>query len=427
MELYWYNFLIYLSIFIFSIIKNKNNIYFSWIWLVYSISSLTTIYYIINSETSITHPIIFSPFLYLIINLLLMTYPLLNLGYNNLNYEKLSRTKNKSFIFDTLPLICCIILLPPLIENIFLATSISTSSLGNIYERGESSELSQRLYMRLSWYSRNANRLVNVLFYIVPFLLFKELSNLQLRWKQLIACTFMILNFILTSYNNAARTDILKLGLCIIIYFIIFKPLIPTKRLVYLKFFILTAGGIFILLLMFITISRLNNFTHDVDIFTWMSLYTGESFLRFSDLMWYKNADMLGDNCFPLIKSILGMPTFTDPSSRQLFWEPKLGIPNNIFYTYIGDIFADFGFFITIIYSLIIGYIIKRISKSMKKRLYFYQITLLALLLLPLFFGFMHFVYKIYGDQIRMLSLLIFSLILYYTEKNRKLSNKNVK
>lgn len=424
MELYWYNFFIYLLIFIFSLIKNKKNIYFSWIWLVYSISSLTTIYYITNSETSFTHPIIFPPFLYLIINLLLMTYPLLNLSYNNLNYERLSITKNQSFIFETLPIICCVLLLPPLIENIFLATSISTSSLGNIYERGESSELSLRLYMRLSWYSRNANRLVNILFYIVPFWLFKELSNQQLRWKQLIACTLMILDFILTSYNNAARTDILKLGLCIIIYFIIFKPLISTKRLVYLKFCILIVGGMFILLLTFITISRLNNFTYDIDIFTWISLYTGESFLRFSDLMWYKNVDMMGDNCFPLIKSILGMTTFTDPSSRQLFWEPKLGIPNNIFYTYIGDIFADFGFFITIIYSLIIGYIIKCISKSMKKKLYFYQITLLVLLLLPLFFGFMHFIYKIYDDQIRMLTLLIFSIILYYTEKNQKSSIK---
>ena len=49
--------------------------------------------------------------------------------------------------------------------------------------------------------------------------------------------------------------------------------------------------------LSFITLSRYSAMSNEQGALTWVSLYSGEGFYRFADLMWYKNdVVMLGDD-----------------------------------------------------------------------------------------------------------------------------------
>lgn len=62
---------------------------------------------------------------------------------------------------------------------------------------------------------------------------------------------------------------------------------------------------------------------------------------------------MQGDNSFALFKNLLGMDTITDLEERREYYELHLGIPNRIFYSFIGDFFFDLGKYLTLIFTFI--------------------------------------------------------------------------
>jgi hypothetical protein len=141
-------------------------------------------------------------------------------------------------------------------------------------------------------------------------------------------------------------------------------------------------------------------------------LYIGESPIRFCQYLWDVKATMQGDNSFALFKNLLGMDTITDLEERREYYELHLGIPNRIFYSFIGDFFFDLGKYLTLIFTFLFSFSLEHYIRNILKRGYYTMLSLLilAMIILVLEFGIMYFCFKLYIVQI----LLIPNFILVY-------------
>lgn len=124
------------------------------------------------------------------------------------------------------------------------------------------------------------------------------------------------------------------------------------KRINYIGLFLISFLIIAVLL---VTISRYNSSESDTgNIFTWLALYAGEGPLNFNNDMWYVTKSTNGDNTFVALRWLLGL---TDVDSVQDNWliNQNLGVRGNVFYTYIGFIFADYNIVGTILFLSLIS------------------------------------------------------------------------
>lgn len=418
-QLFLFNFIAYLTISLLSYLRFKGNLIFSKIWLWWAISSLTTIYFVFEGQQEL-YKIEIWPFLYIIMNLFFITWPFLYLKTSDIRYENLRESNKYVSWLDKLPKLLFIILLLPTIENFILSLSLQANNLEALYNRADSGV---DTYHRLSFYSRNANRIVDYIFYIVPFLIFRELSKEKLNRNIIFFLSIVMLDILLSAYNLAARTEFVKIILCFLSYYIFFRHVIPVHRLKIIQRWSIIVLSCFTAAMLIITMARFSSMDTDNNIFVWLSLYFGEGFYRFANLMWYMNdAQMWGDDNFPLIKSILGFDTFNNQLDRMDYWTPKVGIPCNIFYTFIGNFVFDFGFYGATLLSIVLGLCINYNNFAMKKKLYYYHIVIFSVFTVMLFFGIMHFVYKVWCDQYRLLGLLLFALLLRRSEKSNKIN-----
>lgn len=414
MDILLFNALAYTFIAISSRLFFKGNLIFTWIWSFWAFSAYTTIF-LVNGMGFDVSKLDYLAFLYILCNLFFITWPLLFLKKDRIDYRSLISKNAKLIFLEKWPIVLFVILLLPTIENLILSFSIRTSDLESLYNRAESGV---DIYHRLSFYSRNANRILDLIFYIAPFLLFRELSKKRINSRNIGCILVVMLDILLTAYNTASRTEFVKLFFCFASYYLFFRYQIPSRRKKKLKMYALPIVVIFVVALSFITLSRYSAMSNEQGALTWVSLYSGEGFYRFADLMWYKNdVVMLGDDNFPLIRYMMGLKTYTNQAERMSYWEPLLGVPNNIFYTFIGNFVSDFGFVTTTFLSIIIGLIVHKLVVSMKKKVYYYQVLVFSMIAVMLFFGIMHFVYKVWQDQFRLLGLIAFTIYVYFIEK----------
>ena len=136
---------------------------------------------------------------------------------------------------------------------------------------------------------------------------------------------------------------------------------------------------------------------------TWMSLYSGEGILRFSQYIWDLSKTSFGDTNFSFIKDMMDLETFTNTLDRREFYEIRFGIPTSIFYTFIGDICIDFGKCWAILFFCLLSIGINMlINASVRRRYYtFVDIYLLGLYILMIIYGVMYFFCKTYIAQSR--------------------------
>lgn len=175
---------------------------------------------------------------------------------------------------------------------------------------------------------------------------------------------------------------------------------------------LLISGGVIVLTLALITISRFGD--SDEDIMSWISMYAGEGALRFSENAWGLNITSNGDTCFSFIKEVLGLDTFTDTLERRDHYSSILKIPTTIFYTYIGDWYIDLGLIPTSILSFLISIIINKFLKKaiIKKELRLNELFVICVITLILTFGFTYYVVKTYGSQLELIRCFLFVYII---------------
>lgn len=313
---------------------------------VWSISSLLAIYLFIDNGSEYvilknSDRITLLPYIYLFSIYLLGLIPVLKIQSNRIQYV---RTKGYSNFLYPLTIFFIVVSLLPLIENFFYLINSFDSNIMT----GLSDTYDSKKYAWKTWHSLLGKKMETILILfnkLLAILFFYWLpSKKNILFK--IFALFPLLTCLLYGFLTASRAAIVLDLTYIIFLYLLLKNTLSDSMQKKLKTFMLLGTSVIFSLILIITYARYNESvadSHDFSVFKWIAIYLGESTLRFNAQMWNIDTYMLGDKCFPGLKSIIGLDTFTNLIDRRNYWEPKIGIQNNVFYTYVGDFFSDFG------------------------------------------------------------------------------------
>lgn len=185
-----------------------------------------------------------------------------------------------------------------------------------------------------------------LLFYVSLYLNQKDLSDKKIYI--LLGLVLVLILQILFYFVNSQRSMISRIVIMAIGCFVFFYYQYNTE---YRKKVLKWAGGagfVIFLALAFITFARFTTaneratVNHNRTIVGWTSLYLGEGLLNFNEYVWNMKENTEGDVGFLYYKKIFGYDRLKDDYHRRRYWESKSGIPQHIFYTYLGVFVEDF-------------------------------------------------------------------------------------
>lgn len=253
----------------------------------------------------------------------------------------------------------------PFIEQIFLGYHLIFSS-GNI-ETAIMSAYEDATLDQLSFVTRNLLR-INIAVYDLSFLILLTcLIRPQKDKKILLFVLFIIITRNLTGIIMASRGAMVNMGLRFILVYVISFPFLEAKFKKQFNKYILILSTIFGAIFAIITLGRQIMYSETVnDEFTmtyFLSRYMGESLINFNQYLPLMKETSGGEHCFWSIMDYLGMQPH-EWTTEYMYGAlmSKMGIPQNVFYTFIGDFVQDLGFigafiwlsFVAIIFTNII-------------------------------------------------------------------------
>lgn len=156
----------------------------------------------------------------------------------------------------------------------------------------------------------------------------------------------------------------------------------------------------------------------------WFAQYLGMGFLYFSDLVWNMTKFSDGDQNFGLIKSWIGLYNYASYENYIFTMENYLGVKLTEFYTFIGDIYCDFGRVGTIIFSVIFFFLGKLTCKNNSTRISMLRAIVLFIMFKFLFYGFAANLYRTIAIQKELVYPIIIGILLVALN-NRSLKRPN--
>lgn len=325
------------------------------------------------------------------------------------------RVANPSYLY-ILFLLFSIVAVVPFVENIIHVISIygeESAVLSEIYdEKMEVGFDAAKTVYWLSTIGKIGNSVTGKFSLLLPFLLFYYLTFKKINTILLIGLILAAVNPLLFQLSIAGRGSLSFFILDVIFLYFLFRKKIPIERAKKIKLYGFVGILSAILLLSIITIVRKEGTGATFSNLQMVGFYLGKPHLSFNNDMWNIKQLTQGDNSFSFIKSILGIDTFTDFMARREFWnESKIGILPHIFYTYIGDIFMDFGAFGTLLLTLFVAFIIRNLTISP------YSISLTRLFIFYLYYtiilhGWSILYLKTYGHTLNALLCILVVAIL---------------
>lgn len=391
------------------------------IWMISSIFSI--IFYEASQEYD---RITILPYIFLLVCLSLSFLPFY--FYNDRHSVILINNRS---VFEKIILIFCLVSVLPFIENSFhLIKTYSfdnSDQLASLYADKMAGDFDKQKVV--NWFSpigRICNS-INLKFqYCSLFLLFLYLgANSKINKFKFIAILMGCINPVLYTLSMSGRSAVVFTTLNAVLAFFIFKNYLPNHKIIRrIKFFALIIFLVFILLFSIMTFARYstNEGAQTVSMLGWISLYAGEGTLNFNQYMWNTHTFTEGDNCFAFIKYFLGLDTFTDFLDRRAYWGPKMGISPIRFYTFIGDMYSDLGFFVL----FIIIFIVVLFRKSIFQRQLISSFTLYCLYIWGMLCitGVTFFSFKVFSASLDLFVGIMIMLIINISIKKNLYSGK---
>lgn len=346
------------------------------------------------------------PFIYLIVCYTITLLPILK--YDLCTNKQLYVTSNQKIILEYFTVFLVIVSFEPFLENLLHLPTVLANS-----------DYAARMYENrvdyLSFWGRKFNWISTSFELLYPPLLFYFLSQKNIPRKLIYGLVMVIASFWIHELGLGGRSKLVQNILYLVVCFFIFKqyinPAIVKKIILYGSIVI----GVGIGMILIISLSRFASIEAEgsnmENIWIWLGLYAGEGILNFNSLMWYIDKSTYGDTTFIFIKDLLGL---TDKTGVTDNWVAvsRLGIPGNIFYTYIGSIFQDFNKLGTILFLLIFSLTTIRLSNIKKGMVTFPKILILCLcariLVIPTFYTYTSLV-----AQTNLFYALCFSLLIF--------------
>ena len=316
----------------------------------YLISALTSLFFFYNSLYDYSGITIY-PMIYVFVCIMVTMIPIYS--YDNHCEKVLYENKQtKKLVYITLCILSAMAV-EPFLENLIHIRYVTGNmdATADIYEARADGDNSKSEY--LSWIGRKFFWINFLLRDIIPILFFYYI----LKWKKynkyiIIGTSMAILNPIMHGFSLGGRSSIVNTAFYFIFVYMVFRPYLSDKRRRIVDKSLLCMVGVIIVAITALTIVRFASQEHSVDIWTWVTLYTGEGVLNFCSDLWPLSKTCNGDNTFLMVRYYLGLTNNIDIESVRATRD-ILGVRNLVFYTYLGTIYYDFNKIGTGIYCMV--------------------------------------------------------------------------
>lgn len=385
---------------------------------IFTVSAMGSAWYYSFPKVSIFYPnITFIPLLFLFGCIFISIKPLLDFDLRNTTGLNDS---NIAECFDVMSYVFSIACLLPFIELLLKLSSVSLagSFFGQMYETNED----KALY----FFSPIGKVCFAVLRHLTDFvilLFFYQLTKRKLNRTVLIGLGLGIVTIGMFKLLSGSRGGVFGLVITVLFYFVIFKNVMQRGRYIFIRKVLLVLFALCVTAIGIVSISRFgysSSYSNpDASLDRWISQYAGESFVRFTDTVWPMTHTADGDQNFALLKSWFGEYPYADYDTYLSSKEAKVGVTLNVFYTFVGDLYVDFGFVGTIL-CVICLYGFERYLLRIKKSQYnILQLIVIGQVFVMLCYGFSANVYRTIFIQRELLWPILVAFALLIIQRTR--------
>lgn len=230
---------------------------------------------------------------------------------------------------------------------------------------------------------------------------------------------------LLSSFNMGSRTMMTWWILEVIIAFVLFRKFYNPQLRKHINKVIFIVVLFVALTFALLTIGRFTTGMYEKDSYVGGSLvsYAGQGTINFADDILQNEVYQYGDNCFPLLRRMVGLESTSNLYERQIKWGSSMKIRQGNFYTFIGDLYNDFspiiGFVMLSIFSLLLY---GRIASKDGVRISSPKLFLVFFCACILYNGLFYFSYKGIGGNLKIIVNSFFIILLSILSTTKKMN-----
>lgn len=417
----------FLLFFIFYQRKKKSIDVGSLFYFIYAASACGSVWYYTQDNIELYYSnITLLPFIYLWISIGISLYPFQRLDSNCV--KRLDDNGIKPLL-NGLSIAFAILSIPPLLSILskFSLSMLIGNNLGMMYE----ADIDKSSLFFGSGLSKICFALIRRFENLIIILLFYQLSQ-KTKNKGIISGLLLSVSlFFIFKLASGSRGGIMGTFIAFFSMFIFLKNTFSAKLYRMMKMIGLVACSVIFVGVAVISISR---FSYSVSVVSseasldrWISQYLGEGMVRFNNTIWHLTEKMWGDQNFIFLKSLLGFDVIENYDSFMRYYELKMTTPVNVFYTFIGDFFLDYGFIGALILAYLFNFVLRKAIYAKSK---FSSVTVPQLMLAMICFRFLGFgwaanVYRTMFIQKDTFFELILVIILYMIQLTERQKNNS--
>lgn len=381
-------------------------------YMVFAVSAIGSFWYYSQEDVDLYYPNIeLSAFIYL---WLMINFCLLPLYQTNLRKITYIDDRGIAPLLDGLSIMFVVLSLLPIVS---LLSKVSLSmfvgnDLGRMYESD-----ADKSALYFSGISKYCFALIRRFEDILIILFFYQLSKAKKNWALINAMWLPIGLFVLFKVASGSRGGVMSTFIAFFAMALFLRNTFEQKTFAYIRKIGVVFTSFIIVVVSAISISRfffsVSAASSRATLDRWISQYLGEGMVRFNDTVWNNDILMNGDQNIIFLKHLLGFDVIENYDTFMMFYEAKLGLPVNVFYTFVGDWVLDFGIIGTIVVTVLFYILFKKLLNSYKSGVNILQLTILMIIFHFIGFGFAANVYRTIFIQKDTMILIIFAVVIY--------------
>lgn len=381
-------------------------------YTIFAVSAIGSFWYYSQEDVDIYYPNIeLSAFVYL---WLMINFCLLPLYQTDLRKITYIDDRGIAPLLDGLSIMFVVLSLLPIVS---LLSKVSLSmfvgnDLGRMYESD-----ADKSALYFSGISKYCFALIRRFEDILIILFFYQLSKAKKNWTLINAMWLPIGLFVLFKVASGSRGGVMSTFIAFFAMALFLRNTFEQKTFAYIRKIGVVFTSFIIVVVSAISISRfffsVSAASSRATLDRWISQYLGEGMVRFNDTVWNNDILMNGDQNIIFLKHLLGFDVIENYDTFMMFYEAKLGLPVNVFYTFVGDWVLDFGIIGTIVVAVLFYILFKKLLSSYKSGVNVLQLTILMIIFHFIGFGFAANVYRTIFIQKDTMILIIFAVAIY--------------
>jgi len=419
----WINVVCYITLLVWFQVKVKSFRLGSLALSIYAFSALAGMFFF-NSILSSFVNLQIIPFLFLFTLFCIVVRPILK--FDSGQVKKI--VYNKDMVY-WLSLFIGIISIIPAVEITYLLTKVSNMDESIFAELHQMKNTGEGTIdaLRLSAISRPFYFFVSKISDISPILLFIQIASPKRNWRIIVLLLISIYCGNGMGVVMGGRSALTYTAIYLFALYLIFEDFLPTQTKKGVKLYgLLGLSGIVVVFLI-ITLARFNQkaVASEVGVIDWISLYAGEGSLDFNEYVWNMRGTTQGDYCFSYFKDLLDFDSVKKGLERRDYFEVRTNIPQQIFYTFIGNIIEDFGKAWGALFLVVVSILIRKGTKAKNSTLNLSNLIVLCLWCKIVFSGITFYTYAGSRAEI-LLTNLILAFICLLLRNDTAIDNKTI-